>query len=206
MRLKNESSMKKKEIAPTIEFQIGQKIRGLRTERNITLNQLASEVGLTKGQISKIENGKVSSPVSTLTRIAVALAVEPGFFFQNHAANRPRAAMVRKSERKIIVGRGTKLGHSYESLAYGLSFKKAFEPYFMRIEEKTIRPENNVFRHPGHELLFMLKGKMDYRYGGQVYHLEPGDSLFFDGSTEHGPLRIYQPPIEFLSIISNVES
>ncbi len=196
--------MKMKEEA-TIEFQIGQKIRALRTERNVTLDQLAREVGLTKGQVSKIENGKVSSPVSTLTRIAVALAVEPGYFFQNHIEHRPRAAMVRKSERKVIVGRGTKLGHSYESLAYGLPFKKDFEPYLMRIEEKNIDPGRNVFRHPGHELLFMLKGKMDYRVAGQVYHLEPGDSLFFDGSFEHGPMRVYQPPVEFLSIISNVE-
>ena len=196
--------MKKNEPI-SIEFQIGQKIRALRMERNVTLDQLAHEVSLTKGQVSKIENGKVSSPVSTLTRIAVALAVEPGYFFQNTLDGAPRVVMVRKSERKVIVGRGTKLGHSYKSLAFGLPFKKDFEPYLMRIEERTIDPSKNVFRHPGHELLYMLKGKMDYRFGGQVFHLEPGDSLFFDGTTEHGPLRVYQPPVEFLSIISNVD-
>lgn len=197
-------TMRKKATTPTIEYQIGQKIRTLRIKHNVTLDQLAKEVGLTKGQISKIENGKVSSPVSTLTRIAVALAVEPGYFFQSDSLNRPRVAMVPKGERKTIVGRGTKLGHSYESLAYGLPFKKDFEPYLMRIEEKKINPEQNVFRHPGHELLFMLKGGMDYRFAGQVYHLEPGDSLFFDGMNEHGPLRVYGPPVEFLSIISNM--
>ena len=35
-----------------------------------------------QGQLSRIENGKVSSPVSTLTRIAAALGTEPGAFFQ----------------------------------------------------------------------------------------------------------------------------
>jgi transcriptional regulator with XRE-family HTH domain len=190
----------------SIEYQIGQKIRALRLERNVTLDQLANEVKLTKGQVSKIENGKVSSPVSTLTRIAVALAVEPGYFFQSTTGTQPRASLVRKEERKVIVGRGTKLGHSYELLAYGLPFQKDFEPYLMRIEEKDIDPEKNVFRHPGHVLLFMIKGKMDYRHGGQVYHLEPGDSLFFDGNTEHGPARVYLPPVEFLSIISNIRS
>lgn len=191
---------------PTIEFQIGQRIRALRAERSVTLDQLAAEVRLTKGQISKIENGKVSSPVSTLTRIAAALAVEPGYFFQNTKGSAPRAVMVRKAERKVIVGRGSKIGHSYESLAYGLPFEKDFEPYLMRIEERALDPAKNVFRHPGHELLFMLKGKMDYRHAGQVYHLEPGDSLFFDGTIEHGPTRVYQPPVEFLSIISNAKS
>jgi transcriptional regulator with XRE-family HTH domain len=202
----HEKFLMKKIEQSSIEFQIGQKIRALRMERNVTLDQLATEVSLTKGQISKIENGKVSSPVSTLTRIAVALAVEPGFFFQNSQRHPPRAVLVRKTERQVIVGRGTKLGHSYESLAYGTGFEKDFEPYLMRIEEKEIDPEKNVFRHPGHELLFVLKGRMDYRHGGQVYHLEPGDSLFFDGTIEHGPLRVYNPPTEFLSIISNTKS
>ena len=189
----------------SIEAQIGHKIRTLRVQRDVTLDQLASEVKLTKGQLSKIENGKVSSPVSTLTRIAVALSVEPGFFFQS-SGTQPRASLVRAKERKVIVGRGSKIGHSYESLAQGLPFQKDFEPYLMKIDEKNVDPAKNTFRHPGHELLYMLTGKMDYRHGDQTFHLESGDSLFFDGTIEHGPLRIYEPPVEFLSIISNAKS
>jgi len=189
--------------AEPIELQIGRRIRALRLERDITLDQLALEVKLTKGQLSKIENGKVSSPVSTLTRIAAALSVEPASFFQSSHPAQPRAALVRKAERKAIAGRGSKIGHSYESLAFGLPFEKDFEAYLMRIDEKVIDPAKNSFRHPGHEFLFMLKGKMDYRHGGQVYHLAPGDSLFFDGTIEHGPAAVYGTPVEFLSLISN---
>jgi transcriptional regulator with XRE-family HTH domain len=191
--------------AQNIEAQIGHKIRALRTGKNVTLEQLAQEVKLTKGQLSKIENGKVSSPVSTLTRIAFALSVEPGFFFQMES-NAPRAVLVQKANRKVIVGRGSKMGHSYQSLAYGLPFEKDFEPYLMTIEEKTIDPSQNIFKHPGHELLYMLTGKMDYHHNGLIYLLEPGDSLFFDGMIEHGPVRIYRSPVEFLSIISNAKN
>ncbi len=196
--------MQIKDSPESIEVQIGLRIRALRLQRDVTLDQLATEVKLTKGQLSKIENGKVSSPVSTLTRIAVALAVEPGFFFQGSSVH-PRAILVKESARKVIVGRGSKIGHSYESLAYGLPFEKDFEPYVMTIEEKTIDPAKNTFRHPGHELLFMIKGRMDYRHADQVYHLDPGDSLFFDGNIEHGPAKVYDPPVEFLSIISNAK-
>jgi transcriptional regulator with XRE-family HTH domain len=187
---------------PTIEEQIGARIRAIRATRTVTLEQLAGEVKLTKGQLSKIENGKVSSPVSTLTRIAAALGVSPSHFFQAEG-EQVKAVLVAKAARKTIVGRGSKLGHSYESLAFGLPFEKDFEPYLMRIDEKKIDPDQNIFRHPGHELLFMLKGEMDYRHGGKSYHLKSGDSLFFDGMIEHGPLRVYNPPVEFLSIISN---
>ena len=190
------------EESPSVELFIGQRIRNLRLQRNVTLDQLAERVRLTKGQLSKIENGLVSSPVSTLTRIASALGVGPGYFFQVDGSER-RAVLIRKNERKVIVGRGSKLGHYYQSLAFGLPFEKDFEPYLMNIEERKIDPTENIFRHPGHELLFMLEGEMDYRHDDQIYHLSPGDSLFFDGAIEHGPVMVYSPPVRFLSIISN---
>lgn len=194
--------MKRPPAPPSVESLIGQRIRALRTQRDVTLEQLAGEVRLTKGQLSRIENGLVSSPVSTLTRIAAALGVGPGAFFETQTSS-PRALLVKAEGRKVIVGRGSKIGHSYEALAHGVPFAKDFEPYLMTIEEKKIDPAKNTFRHPGHELLFMLEGAMDYRHDTQVYHLEPGDSLFFDGTIEHGPVKVYRPPVQFLSIISN---
>ena len=194
--------MKRPPASPSVETLIGQRIRALRTQRDVTLDQLAGEVRLTKGQLSRIENGLVSSPVSTLTRIAAALGVGPGAFFETQAGS-PRALLVKAEGRKVIVGRGSKIGHSYEALAHGVPFAKDFEPYVMTIEEKKIDPAKNTFRHPGHELIFMLEGGMDYRHDTQIYHLEPGDSLFFDGTIEHGPVKVYRPPVQFLSIISN---
>jgi transcriptional regulator with XRE-family HTH domain len=186
----------------SIEVQIGKKIRTLRQERDVTLDQLAEKARLTKGQLSKIENGKVSCPVSTLTRIASALGVHVGLLFDSDDTQ-ARAVLVKKGERKPIVGRGSKIGHSYESLAFGLPFQKDFEPYLMTIEEKKIDPTKNIFKHPGNEFLFLLEGKMVYRHGDKTFKLEPGDCLFFDGTIEHGPVSISGAPVRFLSIISN---
>src|SRR5258708_35059969 len=83
------------EEAPTVEQFIGQRIRTLRLQRTVTLDQLAERGRLTKGQLSKIENGLVSSPVSTLTRIASALGVGPGYLFQVDGSER-RAVYIRK--------------------------------------------------------------------------------------------------------------
>lgn len=186
----------------TVEAQVGLRIREYREAKGITLEQLASETKLTKGQLSRIENGKVSSPVSTLTRIAVALGVGPGAFFAD-AGTQTRAVLVKKGERKVVAGRGSKLGHTYELLASGLPFAKDFEPYLMTIDDKKIDPPKNVFRHPGHEFLFLLEGKMTYRHRGENFDLEPGDALFFDGTFEHGPVAVTGTPVRFLSIISN---
>lgn len=186
----------------SIEAQIGKRIRALRLERDVTLDQLAEKTKLTKGQLSKIENGKVSCPVSTLTRVASALGVRVGNLFDADDSS-ARAVLVKKGERKPIVGCGSKIGHSYESLAFGLPFGKSFEPYLMTIDEKKIDPAKNVFKHPGHEFLFLIEGKMVYRHAEETFRMEPGDSLFFDGTIEHGPVSVSRTPVRFLSIISN---
>jgi mannose-6-phosphate isomerase-like protein (cupin superfamily) len=40
-----------------------------------------------------------------------------------------------------------------------------------------------------------------YRHGHEVYHLKPGDSLFFNANTAHGPEELKKLPLKFLSII-----
>lgn len=184
-----------------IEVEIGARVRHIRQQRNITLKQLSEQIGLTKGQLSKIENGKVSSPASTLARVANAMGVSVGDFFGSND-NAQRAIFVSSTERPVVIGRASKMGHIYQSLAMG-SMRKAFEPYLMIIEDENLDPSLNVFRHDSHEFLYMLRGSMDYRHGNRIYKLEEGDSLFFDASIEHGPVRVYQKRVEFICVISN---
>jgi quercetin dioxygenase-like cupin family protein len=47
----------------------------------------------------------------------------------------------------------------------------------------------------------MLAGKMEYRHGRQTYLLQPGDSLTFSGQIPHGPGRLIELPIRFLTVI-----
>lgn len=47
-----------------------------------------------------------------------------------------------------------------------------------------------------------LDGEITYRHGNTPYHMKPGDSLFFDADTPHGPEHLTRLPIRFLSIIS----
>ncbi|CAN5462995.1 XRE family transcriptional regulator [soil metagenome] len=200
--MKRTRAVRPKRSDESVEEQVGKVVRRLRELKGITLEQLAVETRLTKGQLSRIENGKVSSPVSTLTRIAAALGVGPGELFAE-AGSSARCVLVKAAARKTVAGRGSKLGHTYELLAFGLPFGKDFEPYLMTIEEKKIDPDKNVFRHPGHEFLFLLQGKMSYRHRDETFAMEPGDSLFFDATHQHGPVAVADLPVRFLSVISN---
>jgi transcriptional regulator with XRE-family HTH domain len=54
---------------------MGAKVRHLRNERNMTLKELASRLGLSYQQIQKYEKGSNSMTVSAMKKIASALEV-----------------------------------------------------------------------------------------------------------------------------------
>lgn len=67
--------------ASELQRRIGEKIREGRKAKSLTLAQLAERTGLSVGFLSQIELGKNSASVETLYRIATALGLQPGDFF-----------------------------------------------------------------------------------------------------------------------------
>lgn len=69
--------------ATKLQRKIGERIREGRKGKSLTLAQIAERTGLSVGFLSQIELGKNSASVDTLYRIAQALGVTPGDFFQD---------------------------------------------------------------------------------------------------------------------------
>ncbi len=61
---------------------LGVKIKELRLEKNMTQQRLASQSGLEKSRISKIESGRLNSTVQTLGKLSRALEVPIVDFFK----------------------------------------------------------------------------------------------------------------------------
>ena len=60
---------------------VGSKLRGLRTERELTLKQVANKAGLSVSLISQIELGKSAASISTLHKLSAALGVRMAYLF-----------------------------------------------------------------------------------------------------------------------------
>lgn len=58
------------------------RFKEIRKKRKMTQTQLAEKLGMEKGQISKIENGKLNLTLATINRLASALGVKISFDFQ----------------------------------------------------------------------------------------------------------------------------
>lgn len=177
------------------ERTVGENIRAIRLASKASLTEVAKRAKLTKSTLSKIENGQISSPISTLVGIATALGVRLAEFFQEEDAA-PRFVLTRKGKGKTIVRNGSQLGYSYEALAADFPNKPA-EPFLL-----TVSPEDKAgrFRHTGHEFIYMLTGDMEFTLGGTKLDLHPGDSLYFDPTVTHSLKLLGRTPARFLCL------
>lgn len=162
------------------ELIIGQNIRRRRLQAGVTLTALAAAAGMTKSTLSKIETGQLSSPVSTLLRIAAALGVTIADFFVAATA-RPPFVLTRDGQGAILTRDGSQFGYTHEALAPQLQDKLG-EPFLL-----TIRPGDGKgrFQHGGQEFIYMLSGHLEFAVGDTVLQLGPGDSLYFDPRHVH---------------------
>lgn len=182
-------------LFPMDEQAMGANIRLLRQQAKLTIDQAARQAELTKGTLSKIETGNLSSSISTLMRIADSLGVPLAeFFIEPQKA--PSFVLTRQGEGKTITRDGSRFGYSYEALAPDMP-RKQVEPFIL-----TIRPGDPVgkFRHGGQELIYMLEGKLRFTIDDEKLTLQPGDSLYFDPTCQHTTEVIGKKAAKFLCV------
>ncbi len=184
-----------------LEAAIGREVRAFRRAQGMTVADLANITGLSIGMLSKIENGMTSPSLTTLQLLSHAFSTPITSFFRGFEERR-EVQHVKSGEHIEIERRGTRAGHQYHLLGHigSNSSGVVVEPYLI-----TLTAESDTFptfQHDGIELLFMLEGEVVYRHGDQLFHLQPGDSLFFDADSPHGPEDLVKLPARYLSIIS----
>jgi len=166
-----------------LEKRIADKIHQIRKNKGLTLAQLGSSAGLSKGLLSRIENNQVSPPIATLSKIARGLEVPIGIFFEEDDTDQKGYAVTYKNERKQVIRRGTKTGFTYYSLT-SLKSRHLIEPFIVKYPVIEKQP-TKLFDHFGEEFLLVLEGEMDVVYGKEKIRLKTGDAIHFDPSIPH---------------------
>ena len=188
-----------------LEVAIGREVRTFRRRQEVTVAELAGLTGLSIGMLSKIENGNTSPSLTTLQTLANALSVPLTSLFRRFEER--REGVHTKAGQGVEMERaGTRAGHQYNLLGHIGSNASGVivEPYLITLS--THADVFPTFQHGGIETIYMLEGEVDYRHGEEVYPLQPGDTLFFDADSPHGPERLVQLPARYLSIISYPQS
>jgi DNA-binding transcriptional MerR regulator/mannose-6-phosphate isomerase-like protein (cupin superfamily) len=170
--LKHDGAIQSSEVSGA--HTVGTRLRRLRTQRGLSLAQVAAAAGISIGFLSALERSQMSASVGTLRRLARYYRTNILDFFDVSDSN---TRLVRPAQRKILqAGPGVRM----ELLAWG---NKALEPHLFRIAPKAGSGES--YAHEGEEFLFVLRGELKIALAGEEYHLKRGDSFCFESTTPH---------------------
>lgn len=206
-----EMSTESKEIIPAAERQatdgdalaeasgldqIGTRLHAMRRAQRTTLDQLASDSGLSAGYLSQIENGAAIPSLTVLQLIAAELGVEISAFFPE-ARNRG-TRLIRAAERhEFRVDPGS--GEDYAVLA-GQVYERAFSALYARHGRDG--SSESTLRHLGEEFALVINGRMRITIDGEIHDLGGGDWIHYSSHPSHSAEVISEEPAEVLWILT----
>jgi transcriptional regulator with XRE-family HTH domain len=158
---------------------IGPKVRQLRRQKNLSLQQLAERAGLSAAAIHKIEHNGMVPTITTLMKLAAALNRSVAYFVDEEPAE--PAVLIRSDERRQVFTSKERLELAGVSGPYGHFFMAGAVATMEAGADSGPKP----MEHPGEELIFMLDGTMSFEVEGEEYTLRRGDALHFRTDRPH---------------------
>jgi transcriptional regulator with XRE-family HTH domain len=167
---------------------VGNKIKGLRETKNISIEEIAERSGLTVEQIQSIENDQTLPSLGPLIKIARALGVRLGTFMDDNDALGPVVTRAKDRERDSSISFSNGATDARKHMEYHpLAQQKAgrhMEPFVIDINP-TETQEFQLSDHEGEEFIYVMSGEVEIAYGKDIYHLQEGDSIFYDSIVKH---------------------
>ena len=174
---------------------VGARLRELRTERGMSMRQLARQSGLSTNALSMIERSRTSPWVSTLYKIAEALGIPITAFFRMELPKQQIVFRKAGERTRLAVPRGV-----WEGLG-GEAFTGRVEPLMFTLERGANSGHADMI-HSGHEFVLCLSGEVEYEVEDQRFSLFPGDSLLFSAQLQHRWRNHGQSSAQLLVVLS----
>ncbi|MBW2019358.1 MAG: helix-turn-helix transcriptional regulator [Deltaproteobacteria bacterium] len=163
---------------------IGQRVRTVRKEKGLTIEDVAQRTGLSSKNLDQIEKGDISPPLGALIRIAKALDMKLGRFISTGEVK--PFTVVRKDQRRVISrytsAQGNQYGYTYESLAPDKK-DRHMEPFMVTLVPSKAKKELSA--HEGQEFIYVLEGAMEVILEDYRDVLYPGDCIYYDSTVPH---------------------
>ena len=160
---------------------IGPKVRYLRKQWSLSLQQLADRSNVSTAAIHKVEQGTMVPTITTLLKLAVALEQPVSYFVEEDQEPPYYVVFTPATERRSIYTPHQGLTLGGISGPYGQYFVATA---IAEVESGADSGEPPL-RHAGEELIHVLSGRLDVDVADQTFQLRRGDSIHFRTDQEH---------------------
>ena len=176
-------------IAPSqppeiIEVNVGEKVKMVREDRGLSIEDVAQRTGMDARLINQIEEGKIDPPLGNVIKLSKALDMKMGYFISGE--ENQAYTIVRKNDRQVISRYDSKktkqYGYEYISLAPHKR-DRHMEPFLVTLSPSLTDEERSS--HDGQEFIYILMGNVEIRLGEEIHYLDPGDTIYYDSTVPH---------------------
>ena len=159
------------EQASQIDRDIGGRVRALREQTGLTLDELAARSGVSRAMLSRIERGESSPTAQLLGRVCGGLGVTLSALFA--AAERPAAPLARRGDQPVWRDPGSGYLRRAVSPAGTGSLADITEIEFPA--GASVSFDNH--RLSGDQHVWVLDGALEMQVDEETFRLETGDCL-----------------------------
>jgi XRE family transcriptional regulator, regulator of sulfur utilization len=165
--------------ASELALRVAASLRGFRSGRDLSLDELAAKSGVSRAALSQIESGRTNPTLGVLWKIAVGLELP---FHDLLGADEQESAHLLRSNDSLPLKSAD--GRIETRLISPGKSSPDLELYEIRLQPKAIlRSEPHAARTS--ETLVVLVGSLRLQVGSSTYELGSGDSAFFRADVPH---------------------
>jgi transcriptional regulator with XRE-family HTH domain len=171
-----------------IIVQITNRLKEVRKEKNITLQELADNTGVTKGMLSQVENNRTIPSLTVFLNIIKSLQIDVNDFFKDiNSLPVANKVIFKKKAQNQHFEKENAIGFSYQRLLSTTINDQHLDFVILTLQPNASRP---MVSTDAYEFKLLLKGKVEYVIGNETFLMEEGDTLLFDATTLHNPRNI----------------
>jgi transcriptional regulator with XRE-family HTH domain len=168
-----------------IIIQISKRLKDIRKENDITLQELAEQAGVTKGMLSQVENSRTIPSLTVLLNLIKALQVDFNEFFKDiNLQPKDSKVIFKKKAQYLPFEKENAKGFFYQRILSTTIHEYHADIVLLRMEKGA---ERELVSTDAFEFKYLLQGKIRYKIADETYDMEEGDSIFFDGTELHNP-------------------
>ena len=161
-----------------ISLIIGENLKKLRLERNLSLGQLAGQCGVSKVMLSQIEKGSSNPSINTIWKIADALHVPYTALLDQKIEHGTVISLTDLAVQEFDNGDGSLCCY------YHNNQRRNFELFSMTIKPGASHVSDGHDERTD-EYLIVTAGSLEITLEDGVYSLKSGDSISFHSDKSH---------------------
>jgi transcriptional regulator with XRE-family HTH domain len=155
----------------------GARLRELRLQQGLTLQELAERSGFSRAFLSRLESGNRQASISAALTLCGIFRVSLASLFENPEEESP-CTIIRAADAVEKSAKGLK----YAPLS---DTGRMFNVQPMRVKVSPQRRGTEHYHHDGEEWIYVLRGKLTLSIAGSTYDLDEGDAAHFESRLPH---------------------